>query len=457
MIENNRAKIQKRRIFMRIQLSDHFNYSKLLKFVLPSILMMICTSVYSVVDGLFVSNFVGKTHFAAINLTMPFIMGVVTIGFMIGTGGSAIVAKTLGEGKKEKANEYFTMLMCLTVILGIVITILGLLFLRPIIILLGAEGILIEYCMMYGKMILISMTAFMLQTTFQSFFIVAEKPALSLKISIAAGLTNMILDFVFIVIFHWGLAGAAAATMMGQVVGGIIPLFYFAKKNNSLLHFTKFKWDMSVIWKTCTNGSSEMMTNLSASVVNILYNYQLMRIAGENGISAYGVIMYVNFVFTALFIGYSIGSAPIFAYHYGAGNHNELQNLFQKSLKLIAISSIILTILAEAVSLPLTSIFVGYDKELLDMTCNGFKVYALSFAISGFNIFSSGFFTALNNGFISAFISFTRTLLFQLGAVLILPFLIGLNGIWLAIVTAELLALFVSIFFFVTKRKQYHY
>lgn len=442
---------------MRIQLSDHFNYSKLLKFVLPSILMMICTSVYSVVDGLFVSNFVGKTHFAAINLTMPFIMAVVTIGFMIGTGGSAIVAKTLGEGKKEKANEYFTMLICLTVILGIAITILGLLFLRPIIILLGAEGILIEYCMMYGKMILISMTAFMLQTTFQSFFIVAEKPTLSLKISIAAGLTNMILDFVFIVIFHWGLAGAAAATMLGQVVGGVIPLFYFSKKNSSLLHFKKFIWNVDVIWKTCTNGSSEMMTNLSASVVNILYNYQLMKIAGENGISAYGVIMYVNFTFTALFIGYSIGSAPIFSYHYGAGNDSELQNLFQKSLKLIAISSIVLTVLAEVVSLPLTSIFVGYDKELLDMTCNGFRVYALSFAISGFNIFSSGFFTALNNGFISAFISFTRTLLFQLGAVLILPFLIGLNGIWLAIVVAELLALFVSIFFFATKRKQYHY
>ncbi|MEY8320248.1 MATE family efflux transporter [Lachnospiraceae bacterium 46-61] len=442
---------------MRIQLSDHFNYSKLLKFVLPSILMMICTSVYSVVDGLFVSNFVGKTHFAAINLTMPFIMAVVTIGFMIGTGGSAIVAKTLGEGKKEKANEYFTMLICLTVILGIAITILGLLFLRPIIILLGAEGILIEYCMMYGKMILISMTAFMLQTTFQSFFIVAEKPALSLKISIAAGLTNMILDFVFIVIFHWGLAGAAAATMLGQVVGGVIPLFYFSKKNSSLLHFKKFIWNVDVIWKTCTNGSSEMMTNLSASVVNILYNYQLMKIAGENGISAYGVIMYVNFTFTALFIGYSIGSAPIFSYHYGAGNDSELQNLFQKSLKLTAISSIVLTVLAEVVSLPLTSIFVGYDKELLDMTCNGFRVYALSFTISGFNIFSSGFFTALNNGFISAFISFTRTLLFQLGAVLILPFLIGLNGIWLAIVVAELLALFVSIFFFVTKRKQYHY
>ncbi len=442
---------------MRIQLSDHFNYNKLLRFVLPSILMMICTSVYGVVDGLFVSNFVGKTHFAAVNLVMPFLMAVVTIGFMIGTGGSAIVAKTLGEGKKEKANEYFTMLICLTVILGIIITILGLLFLRPIVIMLGAKGVLIEYCMTYGKMILFSMTAFMLQTTFQSFFIVAEKPELSLKISIAAGLTNMILDFVFIVIFRWGLVGAAAATMMGQVVGGVIPLFYFVKKNSSLLHFKKFVWNTSVIWKTCTNGSSEMMTNLSASVVNILYNYQLMRIAGENGISAYGVIMYVNFVFTALFIGYSIGSAPIFAYHYGAANHSELQNLFQKSLKLITIFSIVLTVLSEAVSLPLTRIFVGYDKELLDMTCNGFRVYALSFVICGFNIFSSGFFTALNNGFISAFISFTRTLLFQLGAVLILPFFIGLNGIWFAIVVAELLALFVSIFFFATKRKQYHY
>ncbi len=442
---------------MRIQLSDHFNYNNLLKFVLPSILMMICTSIYGVVDGLFVSNFVGKTHFAAVNLIMPFFMGIVTIGFMIGTGGSAIVAKTLGEGKKQKANEYFTMLICLTVILGIIVTVLGLLFLRPIILLLGAKGILIEYCVTYGRIILISMTAFMLQTTFQSFFIVAEKPALSLKISVAAGLTNMILDFVFIVIFQWGLVGAALATMLGQVVGGVVPLFYFSRKNNSLLRFAKFQWNISIIWKTCTNGSSEMMTNLSASLVNILYNYQLMKLAGENGISAYGVIMYVNFIFTALFIGYSIGSAPIIGYHYGAANHNELKNLFQKSLKLTTIFSVLLTILAEVLSMPLASIFVGYDKELLALTYNGFRIYAVSFMIAGFNIFSSGFFTALNNGVISAVISFARTLIFQLGSVLILPFFIGLNGIWAAIIVAELLALFVSLYFFATKRKIYHY
>lgn len=442
---------------MRIQLSDHFNYNNLLKFVLPSILMMICTSIYGVVDGLFVSNFVGKTHFAAVNLIMPFFMGIVTIGFMIGTGGSAIVAKTLGEGKKQKANEYFTMLICLTVILGIIVTVLGLLFLRPIILLLGAKGILIEYCVTYGRIILISMTAFMLQTTFQSFFIVAEKPALSLKISVAAGLTNMILDFVFIVIFQWGLVGAALATMLGEVVGGVVPLFYFSRKNNSLLCFAKFQWNISIIWKTCTNGSSEMMTNLSASLVNILYNYQLMKLAGENGISAYGVIMYVNFIFTALFIGYSIGSAPIIGYHYGAANHNELKNLFQKSLKLTTIFSVLLTILAEVLSMPLASIFVGYDKELLALTYNGFRIYAVSFMIAGFNIFSSGFFTALNNGVISAVISFARTLIFQLGSVLILPFFIGLNGIWAAIIVAELLALFVSLYFFATKRKIYHY
>ena len=301
------------------------------------------------------------------------------------------------------------------------------------------------------------MTAFMLQTTFQSFFIVAEKPALSLKISVAAGLTNMILDFVFIVIFQWGLVGAALATMLGEVVGGVVPLFYFSRKNNSLLRFAKFQWNISIIWKTCTNGSSEMMTNLSASLVNILYNYQLMKLAGENGISAYGVIMYVNFIFTALFIGYSIGSAPIIGYHYGAANHNELKNLFQKSLKLTTIFSVLLTILAEVLSMPLASIFVGYDKELLALTYNGFRIYAVSFMIAGFNIFSSGFFTALNNGVISAVISFARTLIFQLGSVLILPFFIGLNGIWAAIIVAELLALFVSLYFFATKRKIYHY
>lgn len=442
---------------MRIQLSDHFNYSRLLKFVLPSILMMICTSIYGVVDGLFVSNFVGKAPFAAVNLIMPFLMALVTIGFMVGTGGSAIVAKTLGEGKKDKANEYFTMLICLIIILGIVVSIVGLLFVRPITIALGAEGELIEYCVTYGRILLISTPIFMLQMAFQSFFVTAEKPTLSLKISIAAGITNMILDFVFIVVFQWGLVGAALATALGEVVGGITPLIYFFRKNSSLLQFSKFKWNIKIIKNTCTNGSSEMMTNLSMSVVNILYNYQLIKLAGENGISAYGVIMYVNLVFNAIFIGYSIGSAPIISYHYGAANHSELKNLFQRSLKLITIFSLIMMLLSELIALPLTKIFVGYDAELLEMTCNGFRLYAISFVVSGFNIFSSGFFTALNNGVISAFISFMRTLVFQISAVIVLPYFIGLNGIWLAIVFAEVLALLVSIFFFATKRKRYHY
>lgn len=442
---------------MRVQLSDHFTYKRLGKFVLPSVIMMVCTSIYSVVDGLFVSNFVGKTSFAAINLVMPLLMGMGTIGFMIGTGGSALVAKTLGEGKSEQANKYFSMLVYAAAMLGLLLTVIGFVFARPICIALGAEGELIYPCVIYGRILMISLTAFILQNVFQSFFIVAEKPGLSLKIAIAAGITNVVLDFIFIVILKWGLAGAAFATAMSQVVGGVLPFFYFTRKNSSLLCLRKARIEGKVLWKACTNGSSEMMTNLSMSIVNILYNYQLINIAGENGIAAYGVIMYVNFVFTAIYIGYSIGSAPIIGYHYGAANHFELQNLFKKSLIMIGISGVVLTALAEIFALPLTRIFVGYDKELLDLTCQGFQLYSISFLVSGFNIFSSGFFTALNNGFVSAAISFLRTLVFQIAAVYLLPYFIGLNGIWLAIVIAELLALVVTLYFFAIKKEEYQY
>ena len=442
---------------MRIQLSDHFNYSKLLKFVLPSILMMICTSIYGVVDGLFVSNFVGKTHFAAVNLIMPFFMGIVTVGFMIGTGGSAIVAKTLGEGKKEKANEYFTMLICLTTILGIIVTVLGQLFLRPIITILGAKGILVEYCVTYGRIVLSSMTAFMLQTTFQSFFIVAEKPELSLKISIASGITNMILDFLFIYIFKWGVFGAAFATALSQVVGGMIPLVYFIRKNDTPLRITKAKFDKKALLQTCINGSSEMLTNVSTSLVNMLYNMQLMKFAGADGVVAYGVIMYISFIFSGTYIGYSIGSAPIISYHYGAENKEELKTLLKQSIILLGITSVVMTICAEILAKLLASVFVSYDNNLLEMTTNAIRIFSLSFIISGFNIFASSFFTALNNGLVSAMISFVRTLVFQVIVILVLPILFGLNGIWFAVVVAEILALIVSSVLIIRNKKKYEY
>ncbi len=428
-----------------------------MRFVMPSIIMMIFTSIYSVVDGLFVSNFVGKTAFAAVNLIMPFLMGASAIGFMIGTGGSALVAKALGEGKKEEANEYFSMLVCVTAVGGAVIATGGFLFMRPISLALGAEGELLENCVIYGRILCISLMPFMLQNVFQSFFVTAEKPKLGLYVMIAAGANNMLLDFLFISVFQWGLAGAAAATVISEMIGGLFPIFYFFRKNNSLLGFGRFCFHGRILLKACTNGSSELMTNLSMSVVNMLYNFQLLAFAGENGIAAYGTIMYVNFIFISIFLGYSIGGAPIVGYHYGAGNHSELKNLFRMSLKLITVWGVALTVLAQALAAPLAQVFVGYEGALFAMTVHGFRLYAPVFLINGFNIFGSAFFTALSNGAVSAAISFLRTLVFQVTVVLFLPLILGIDGIWMAAAVSEALTLIVTVIFFIVKRKQYHY
>ena len=442
---------------MRIQLSDHFTYKRLLRFTIPSIIMMICTSVYSIVDGLFVSNYVGTTPFAALNLMMPLLMGISTVGFMIGTGGSALVAIKLGEGEWEKANAYFSMLIYILIGIGLAVAVTAFLLMRPIAYAIGATDAMIEYCVLYGRILCVSLTGFMLQIAFQSFFIVAEKPELSLKMSLISGITNVILDYLFIVVFGWGLAGAGAATAAGEIIGGLGPILYFSRENNSLLRLGKPCFDGRVLLKTCTNGSSELMTNISSSIVNILYNYQLMRLAGEDGVAAYGVIMYVTFIFAAVNIGYSIGSAPVVSFHYDAGNRTELKNIFRKSVVAIGSAGITMTILAELLSYPMTRVFVGYDPNLFAMTCRGFRLYALSFLLSGTNIWGSGFFTALGDGGVSALISFLRTLLFQVSMVLLLPVFLKLDGVWLAIVAAESLALFVTAVFLTRKRKKYHY
>lgn len=442
---------------MKIQLSDHFTYKRLLRFVLPSILMILCTSVYSIVDGFFVSNYVGKTPFAAVNLIMPILMAVATLGFMIGTGGSAMVSKTMGEGKKELANEYFSMLIVVALVAGAIVSVLGFIFARPIAIVLGATDALLADCVLYARICFVAMPFFILQFAFQSFFVAAEKPGLSLVINIAAGIANGILDYLLIAVFPLGLAGAAIATAAGQIIGGLAPVIYFMKKNNSLLQITRFHMNFAVLGKVCVNGSSEMVTNLSASVVNVLYNFQLMKLAGENGIAAYGVIMYINIVFMAIFLGYSIGSAPIVSYHYGAGNHDELHNLYRKSMTFLVISGVLLLIASELLSRPLSAIFTSYDAELMELTVRGFRIYSIAFLIMGINVWGSSFFTALNNGMVSAIISFLRTLVFQIIVILILPMLWGVDGIWFAIVAAEAMALFVTMFFLLVKKKQYHY
>lgn len=442
---------------MNINLSEHFTYKKLIKFTLPTIIMMIFTSIYGVVDGIFVSNVVGSSAFASINLIMPAIMIIGTIGFMIGTGGSAIISKTLGEGDNKEANKQFSMLIYLEIILGIIFTIIALLVLEPVAKLLGANQDMMNDCLTYGRILLVGMTAFILQNSFQSFMVVAEKPNFGLGISIISGLTNMILDFLFIYVFRWGVAGAAVATIASQFVGAIIPMVYFARKNDTKLKLGKTKFELSTIIKTCTNGSSEMVTNLSMSLVNILFNMQLMKFAGANGVSAYGIIMYVGFLFTGTYMGYSVGTAPIIGYHYGANNTDELKNLLSKSIKLLGIIAIIMTFLAEVLAKPLASIFVSYDKELLEMTINAIRLYSLSYIISWFNIFASSFFTALNNGFISALISFLRTLVFQIIMIFILPAIWELNGIWLSVVIAEILSILVSIICFIKNNKKYEY
>ena len=442
---------------MNIQISEHFTYKKLLRFTLPSIIMMVFTSIYGVIDGFFVSNFVGKTPFAAVNFIMPFLMILGAVGFMFGTGGSALISKTMGEGNRDKAKRLFSLFVYVTAISGIAIAVIGMIFIRPIASFLGAEGKMLEDCIIYGRIILIALPFYMLQYEFQSFFATAEKPQLGLGVTVAAGLTNIILDALFIAVFKWGLAGAAAATAISQTVGGIIPLIYFSRPNKSLLRLTKTKFDKKALIKACTNGSSELMTNISMSIVNMLYNAQLMKYAGENGVAAYGVLMYVNMIFLAAFIGYSVATAPITGYHFGADNYDELKGLLKKSFSIIGIFSLCMLVLAEILAYPLANLFVGYDAELINLTIRGFRIFSFSFLFAGTSIYGSSFFTALNNGLISALISFLRTLVFQIAAVLILPAFLGIDGIWISIVAAEIMSMIITIIFIIKMRKRYHY
>ena len=444
---------------MRIQLSDHFSYGKLIRFTIPSIAMMIFTSIYGVVDGFFVSNFAGKTPFAAVNLIMPFLMIVATVGFMFGTGGTALVAKTFGEGDDKRANKLFSLFTYTAFILGVILAVVSIIFLRPISVFLGAQGELLENCVIYGRIILCALPFYILQLLFQSFFVTAEKPQLGLVVTVCAGITNMLLDAVLVMLLpqEYKLIGAAIATASSQTVGCVIPLFYFFRKNNSTLRLGKTDFDGRAIGKACLNGSSEFMSNVSMSVVSMLYNIQLLNYAGENGVAAYGVMMYVSMIFSGAFIGYSIGTAPVIGYHDGARNCGELKSILKKSLLLIGGCAVLMVILSELSAVPLARLFVGYDTELMEVTVSGFRIFALSFLLMGFAIFGSGFFTALNDGLTSALISFLRTLVFQIAAVLILPLLIGIDGIWMSIVVAEFMAVVLTFLFLKMKQKKYGY
>lgn len=442
---------------MNIQLSDHFNYRKLLRFTLPSIIMLVFTSVYGVVDGFFVSNFVGKTPFTAVNFIMPFLMILGACGFMFGTGGGALIAKTMGEGNINRARQLFSLIVYTSIACGIILAFLGIIFLRPLATVLGAEGQLLEDSVKYGRIILIAIPAYILQYEFQCLFATAEKPTLGLYVTIAAGLTNMLLDALFVAVFCWGLEGAAAATAISQCVGGIAPLIYFASPNGSLLRLGKTQFDGKALAKTCINGSSELMSNIAMSVVSMLYNVLLLKYAGEDGVAAYGVLMYVSMIFQAIFIGYSVGTAPVIGYHFGADNSKELKGLLRKSLVLIGIFAALMFSVSYSFARPLSVLFAAYDENLLSLTVRAFSIFAFSFLFSGFAIFGSSFFTALNNGLVSAAISFMRTLVFQVAAALILPLFWQVDGIWMSIVAAEMMAVAVTVLFLWMNQKKYQY
>lgn len=442
---------------MVIQLSEHFTYKKLLRFTLPSIVMLVFASIYGVVDGVFVTNFVGKAEFTAVNFIMPVLMIMGCIGFLFGTGGGALIAKSIGEGNREKANRTFTFLVCASVGAALIITAVGFIVIRPLTAFLGAEGVLLENSVKYARVCMIAVPAFVLQYEFQCLFATAEKPKLGLYVTIAAGVTNIVLDAVFIAWFRWGIVGAAAATAIGQCVGGITPLVYFSRPNGSLLRFKKFGFDGAALLKTFTNGSSELLSNISMSVVSMLYNVQLLKYAGDDGVAAYGVLMYVNFIFIAIFIGYSVGMAPIVSYHFGAQNHSELKSVIKKNLVLIAIFAVLMFGAAELLATPITMIFARNDDNLFHMTRHAFRIFSFSFLFAGFPIMGSSFFTALNSGIFSAIISFLRTLVFEIAAVFTFPLIWGLDGIWLSIVGAEVMALSVTCILLVCNRKRFHY
>ena len=442
---------------MEIRLSDHFSYGKLFRFALPSVVMMLFSSIYGVVDGLFVSNFVGKTEFAAINLLMPVLMIAGAFGFMIGAGGTAVVAKTLGEGEPELAKRYFSLFVYITAISGAAISLHGIIFIRPLSMMLGAEGAMLDACVRYGRIVLAAMPFFMLQNLFQSFMIVAERPKLGLAVTVCAGVANMVLDAFLILVVPLGLEGAALATSISQLVGGIIPVIYFAKKNSSQLALTKTKFYGRALLRATANGSSELMSNISMSIVTIIYNFQLMKFAGEDGIAANGIIMYVAFIFIAMFIGFAVGTAPIIGYHYGAQNTSELKSLLKKGATVMVASGAVMTLTSIIFARPLSAIFAGYDPQLLEMTVNGLKIHSTCFVFASLGIFGSSYFTALNNGLISAIISFTRTLIFQVGALLLLPIFLDLNGVWLATPISEVLSLILTVILFIANRKKYKY
>ena len=440
-----------------VQLSDHFDYRTLIRFTIPSVLMMVISSVYSIVDGLFVSNFAGSDGFAAVNLMMPIAMMISCIGFMAGAGGSALISKTLGEQEAEKAREQFSLIIYLIIGFSLVIGVTVFLLVPQIARMMGAEGAIYDNCVIYGRILISALPAFMLQILFQNFLVVAEKPQMGMVIAISSGVTNIVLDALFIAVFQWGVAGAAIATMLGQTIGGIVPLGYFLLKKNHLLWFTKFKFRWETLKRTCVNGFSAFIGNASNSLVGIVFNLRLMDLMGSDGVVAYGVVMYVTYIVTGVFMGYSTGIAPVFSYNLGSGNAEEIKGLLKRSLVSIAVSALVLVAFVQIFARGLAAIFVSYDENLMILTTTAIRLFNISFLVAGFNIFAAAFFAALNNGVVSSILSLSRTLVFTLGCLFILPAVIGNNGIWLSVTFAEVFSVLVAGYYVVKNREKYQY
>lgn len=442
---------------MDIQLSDHFDYRRLLRFTIPSMLMMIFTSVYGVVDGLCVSNYIGKEALASVNLVWPFSMFCSSIGMMLGTGGAALIARTLGRGQKERAKGLFSMIVAVAIIASLVITVIGMVFMPEIAVILGADEELLPLCITYGRILTLSLVFFVMQQMFQTLLITAERPQLGFGFMVGAGIVNIVLDILFLMVFHWGIEGAAWATLLSCIVGGLGPLIYFLTPNSSLLRFTRPLWDWRALLKACGNGSSEMVLDLSIPLCTMLYNVQLMKMSGQDGVAAFGVINYVCMIFMGLFIGYLMGMENIVAYHYGAENTQEVQNLRRRSVHLMLGIGLVMCLGAELAAAPLSRFFVGYDGHLTELSTHAFRLYATGFLIMGLNALASSFFTALGNGLVSAIIAFCRTFLFQSVSIFLLPIVLGLDGIWLSLAVGECLCLVVSWWYYRRYKTRYNY
>ncbi|UDN61258.1 MATE family efflux transporter [Clostridioides sp. ES-W-0016-02] len=437
-------------------LAKKFTFTSLLSFAIPNVIMMISLSMYIIVDGMFISRLLGTIALSSTNMVYPAISFEMAVAIMVATGGSAIVARKMGEGKQEEARKNLSFLIIVEIFIGIFIAIIGNLFIDEIILFLGASSIQAPLCITYAKILFSFAPAFFLQTAFQTFLVTSGKPTLGLIVTLLAGVVNIVLDYIFMVPLNMGIAGAAIATGLGYCIPAIVGLAYFFFARNNPLHFVKPELNWNVLFRSCTNGSSEMVTNLANAVTTFMFNYTFLQYYGENGVASITIILYFQYIFTAIYFGYSNGIAPIISFKYGHGDKKQLQDIFKNSILFLIISSIVSNILIHLTITKSLTIFTSINSDVYNITLYGFSFYSLAFVIMGFGIFSSAMFTAFSDGKTSAIISFSRTFIFILGAILILPNIFGEIGVWIAVPVAEFLGLFISLLFLIRK-KHYGY